>query len=104
TGWPDAALAVAIALALPIVDALAIARPAQIVSLIRAAIATEASKFDDHRQDDAGVLPDASDRRAPPLARTPTTTRLPAPRHHAALRRLVARRLGDRLVRRLALH
>lgn len=65
TGWPDAALAVAIALALPIVDALAIARPAQIVSLIRAAIATEASKFDDHRQDDAGVLPDASDRRAP---------------------------------------
>ena len=35
-------------------------------------------------------------RPAPPLAPAPATTRGPAPRHHAALRRFVARRLGRR--------
>jgi membrane-bound metal-dependent hydrolase YbcI (DUF457 family) len=59
TGWPDAALAIAIVLALPVVDALGRARPTDVLSVLRALVehlgvdGSEPSKFDDHRQDDS---------------------------------------------------
>lgn len=68
-GWPDATLAIAIVLALPLLGALERAKPEQLVSLFRSLIgrfgegeartvasayadhAHEPSKFDDHRDD-----------------------------------------------------
>jgi peptidoglycan/LPS O-acetylase OafA/YrhL len=67
-GWPEATLAIAIVLALPILSALEHATPAQVLELARALIdrlgvggvrqvasvydlTREPSKYDDHRQD-----------------------------------------------------
>jgi hypothetical protein len=59
-GWPDATLAIAIVLALPVLAAFERAKPADAVELaktllgrfgIGAARSTEPSKFDDHRTD-----------------------------------------------------
>src|SRR5471030_3085598 len=48
--------------------------------------------------------PGARGERAPAFPRVAVPTRGPSRRHHAALRRLVARRLGRRVVLRSTLH
>jgi hypothetical protein len=57
-GWPDATLAIAVVLALPIVGALDRAKPRDVLSVAKTLLGrfgvgsgTEPSKFDDHRAD-----------------------------------------------------
>ena len=57
-GWPDATLAIAVVLALPIVGALDRAKPHDVLSVAKTLLGrfgvgsgTEPSKFDDHRAD-----------------------------------------------------
>ena len=60
-GWPDATLAIAIVLALPVLGALDRVRPSAVLLLARSlfgrfgvgAVGREPSKYDDHRDDDA---------------------------------------------------
>ena len=60
-GWPEATLAIAIVLALPLLGALDRVRPVDVLELARSlvgrfgvgAVSTEPSKFDDHRDDAA---------------------------------------------------
>ena len=59
TGWPEATLAIAIVLALPLLGALDRVRPAEVLLLAKAlfgrfgvgGVSQEPSKFDDHRVD-----------------------------------------------------
>jgi hypothetical protein len=69
-GWPEATLAIAIVLALPLLGALERARPAEVLELAKTLISRfgigaarqmasvysrEPSKFDDHREDVSGA-------------------------------------------------
>jgi hypothetical protein len=71
-GWPEATLAIAIVLALPLLGALERARPAEVLDLAKTLISRfgvggvrpmasvyapqrEPSKFDDHREDGSGA-------------------------------------------------
>ena len=61
SGWPDATLAIAIVLALPLLGALDRVRPSEVLLLARSlferlgigAVGREPSKYDDHREDAA---------------------------------------------------
>ena len=62
-GWPEATLAIAIVLALPLLGALERARPSEVLELAKTllsrfgvgGVSREPSKFDDHREDGVGT-------------------------------------------------